>query len=151
MNVYIIIASQYWQLKAFLWVNVHSEVGYNSVCWNQERIFCTIFSQISQILAVTGAWCVNEFCMWHLFKSILSVKINENSAIAFSGLRPMWIGSRFVQADPVLIHPNGCLAEHSQGLLCHCGGRGMGRSRVVWGAKVDFWWNTNSPSGIRMN
>lgn len=115
MNVYIIAASQYWQLKVFLWVNVHSGVGYNSVCWKQERKICTIFSQISQILAMTGAWCVNEFCMWHLFKSTLSVKISENSRVAFSELRAMWVGSRFLQSDPVLVHPSGYLTEHLQG------------------------------------
>lgn len=85
-----------------------SGVGYNSVCWKQERKV-SIFSQISQILAVTGAWCVNEFCIWHLFKSTLSVKISENSPVAFSGLRPMWAGSRFLQADSVLVHPNDAL------------------------------------------
>lgn len=115
MGVYIIAASQYWQLKVFLWVDVHSGVGYNSVCWKQERKICTIFSQISRILALTGAWYVNEFCMWHLFKSTLSVKINENCHIAFSGLKPLWVGSRFLQADAVLVHPNGYLTEHSQG------------------------------------
>lgn len=115
MNVYIIATSQYWQLKVFLWVNVHSGVGYNSVCWKQERKICTIFSQISRILALTGAWYVNEFCMWHLFQSTLSVKISEHSYVAFSGLRPMWVGSRFLQADAVLVHPNGYLTEHSQG------------------------------------
>lgn len=151
MNVYIIAASQYWQLKVFLWVNIHSEVGYNSVCWKQKRKVCTIFSQISHISAVTGAWYENEFCMWHLFKSALSVTISENSSIAFSGLRPMCIGSRTVQVHPVLVHPNGCVTEHSQGLLCQCGGHGSGRSAALWGGKVDFWQNTNSPSGIRMN
>lgn len=101
--------------KVFLWVNVHSGVGYNSVCWKQERKICSIFSQISQILAMTGAWCMNEFCIWHLFKSTLSVKISENSHVAFSELRAMWVGSRFLQSDPVLVHPNGYFTEQLQG------------------------------------
>lgn len=44
-----------------------------------------------------------------------SVKISENSCVAFSELRAMWVGSRFLQSDPVLVHPNGYLTEHLQG------------------------------------
>lgn len=104
--------------KVFLWVNVHSGVGYNSVCWKQERKICSIFSQISQILAMTGAWCMNEFCIWHLFKSTLSVKISENSHVAFSELRAMWVGSRFLQSDGCLSTQMGTLLSNYRVLLC---------------------------------
>lgn len=55
----------------------------------------------------------------------LSVKISENYVETHVSC------SRFVQADPVLVHLNGYLTEHSQKLLCHCGGHDMGRSDVL--------------------